>query len=254
MTIQIDGKMTVRDLVGRYPQTRPVFEEHGIDYCCGGGKCLADVANEHGLKLPALVDALEKTLQAEPGKAEATDKDWYAAPLGELVSHIVETHHGYMKTALPRLRSLVPTVLKAHAAHHGDVLRQVQDLFKALDAELSSHLMKEEQVLFPYIVAVDAHVREGAPKPQAPFGSARNPIRQMEHEHESAGEALAKLREVTNNYTLPPDACPTFRAMYEELQRMEADLHQHIHLENNILFPRAIELEQRPGENEYETR
>ena len=104
MTIQIDGKMTVRDLVGRYPQTRPVFEKHGIDYCCGGGKCLADVANEHGLKLPALVDALGKTLQAEPGKAEATDKDWYAAPLGELVSHIVETHHGYMKTALPRLQ------------------------------------------------------------------------------------------------------------------------------------------------------
>ena len=109
-------------------------------------------------------------------------------------------------------------------------------------------------MLFPYIVAVETHVREGAPKPQAPFGSARNPIRQMEHEHESAGEALAKLREVTNNYTLPPDACPTFRAMYEELQRMEADLHQHIHLENNILFPRAIELEGRPGENGYGTR
>ena len=124
MTIQVDGKMTVRDLVGRYPQTRPVFEKHGIDYCCGGGKCLADVANEHGLKLPALLDALGKTLQAEPGKAEATDKDWYAAPLGELVSHIVEVHHGYMKTALPRLRSLVPTVLKAHGAHHGDVLRR----------------------------------------------------------------------------------------------------------------------------------
>ena len=182
MTIQIDGKMTVRDLVGRYPQTRPVFEKLRIDYCCGGSKCLADVANEHGLKLPALVDALEKTLRAESGKAEATGKDWYAAPLGELVSHIVETHHGYMKTALPRLRSLAPTVLKAHEANHGEVLRQVQDLFKALDAELSSHLMKEE------------------------------------------------------------------------LQRMEADLHQHIHLENNILFPRAIELEERPGENGYGTR
>ena len=143
----------------------------------------------------------------------------------------------------------MPTVLKAHAAHHGDVLRQVQALFDALNAELSSHLMKEEQVLFPYIVALEMHFRDGTAKPQAPFGSARNPIRQMEHEHESAGQALAKLREVTNNYTLPPDACPTFKAMYEELQRMEADLHQHIHLENNILFPRAIELEGRPGEN-----
>lgn len=243
MAIQVDGKTTVRDLVGRYPQTRPVFEKHGIDYCCGGGMCLAEAASEHGLNLPGLVDALEKTLQAPAGEAEATDKDWYAAPLAELVQHIVEVHHGYMKTALPRLRSLVPTVLKAHGAHHGEVLQRVQDLFNALDAELSSHLMKEEQVLFPYIVAIEARVREGTPEPQACFGSARNPIRQMEHEHESAGQTLAKLREVTQDYALPADACPTFKAMYEELQRMEADLHQHIHLENNILFPRAIAAE-----------
>jgi regulator of cell morphogenesis and NO signaling len=249
MTIQVDGKMTVRDLVGRYPQTRSVFEEHGIDYCCGGGKCLTDVANEHGLKLPSLLDALGRTLRAEPGRAEATDKDWYAASLAELVNHIVEVHHGYMKTALPRLRSLVPMVLKAHGAHHGDVLRQVQELFNVLDAELSSHLMKEEQVLFPYIVAIEARVRDGTPEPQACFGTARNPIRQMEHEHESAGQALAKLREVTQDYALPADACPTFKAMYEELQHMEADLHQHIHLENNILFPRSLELELQLGGN-----
>ena len=102
-------------------------------------------------------------------------------------------------------------------------------------------------MLFPYIVALEQHVRHGAPKPLAPFGSAQNPIRQMEHEHESAGAVLAKLREATHDYALPPDACPTFRAMYEELERMEADLHQHIHLENNILFPRAIELEGQHG-------
>jgi regulator of cell morphogenesis and NO signaling len=247
MPLQVDGKMTVRDLVGHYPQTRPVFEEHGIDYCCGGGKCLTEVASEHGLKLPALVDALENALQTASSEAKATEKDWYTAPLGELVNHIVQVHHGYMKTALPRLRSLVPTVLKAHGAHHGDTLHLVQDLFKALDTELSSHLMKEEQVLFPYIVALETHVREGAPKPHAPFGTARNPIRQMEHEHESAGEVLAKLREVTCDYALPGGACPTFSAMYEELQRMEGDLHQHIHLENNILFPRTVELEEVPS-------
>ena len=239
--------MTVRDLVGRHPQTRSVFEKHGIDYCCGGGKCLAEAARERGLKLPVLVDALEKALQAATDKGDVADEGWYAASLGELVDHIVEVHHVYMKTALPRLRSLVPTVLKAHGTHHGDVLRQVQDLFRALDSELSSHLMKEEQVLFSYIVAVEAHAREGAPKPQAGFGSARNPIGRMEQEHESAGQALAKLREVTHDYALPTDACPTFRAMYEELQRMEADLHQHIHLENNILFPRAIAAESASG-------
>ncbi len=175
MAIQVDGKMTVRDLVGRYPQTRPVFEKHGIDYCCGGAKCLAEAASERGVKLPALVDALEEAVQTATGNATATDKDWYAASLAELVRHIVEVHHGYMKAALPRLRSLLPTVLKAHGAHHGEVLRQVQELFNALDAELSSHLMKEEQVLFPYIVAVDVHVREGAPMPQAGFGSAATP-------------------------------------------------------------------------------
>ncbi|MBI4864932.1 MAG: iron-sulfur cluster repair di-iron protein [Candidatus Riflebacteria bacterium] len=247
MALQIDGSMTVRELVGRYPQTRGAFEESGIDHCCGGGKSLTDVAGEHGLTLCVLVDALAKCLQ--PGKAGATARDWYVAPLGELVNHIVETHHGYMKTALPRLSSLVPTVLKAHGAHHGDVLRQVQGLFNSLHSELTSHLLKEEQVLFPYLVAVEAHLRQGAPQPQASIGSARHPIRQMEREHESAGEVLARLREVTDGYALPPDACPTFRALYEELQRMEADLHQHIHLENNILFPRAIELDERTGEN-----
>ncbi len=249
MTIQVDGRTTVRDLVGRHPQIRPVFEKRGIDYCCGGGKSLADVAREHGLKLPTLIDALNEALDAAAsGAVGTTEKDWYDAPLGELVRHIVDVHHAYMKTALPRLRSLVPTVLKAHAVQHGDVLRQVQDLFNALDAELSSHLMKEEQVLFPFIITAESHMQDGLPKPLSPCGSVCHPIQQMEYEHESAGRALAKLREVTCEYALPPDACPTFRAMYEELQRMEADLHQHIHLENNILFPRTIELEKQAGE------
>ncbi len=244
MTIQVDDKTTIRELVGRYPNTRPVFERHGIDYCCGGGKCLAEAAGEHNLNLPELVDALEAALIRAPGDAQAVERDWYSVPLSELVNHIVTVHHGYLKTALPRLRSLVPTVLKAHGARHGDVLRQVQDHFRALDTELSSHLMKEEQVLFPHIIAIEAHARQGASRPPAPFGSARNPIRQMEHEHESAGQTLASLREVTHDYALPTDACPTFSAMYEELQRMEADLHEHIHLENNVLFPRAIGLDE----------
>ena len=244
MTIHVDEKTTVRDLVGRYPQTRPVFEKHGIDYCCGGGKPLADAARECGQGLPKLIDALKEALARPIGKAETAQRDWYAASLGELVCHIVDEHHAYMKTALPRLRSFISAVLKAHAAQHGNMLSQVQATFNDLDEEISNHLMKEEQVLFPYITALEIHVRGESPQPQACFGSARYPIQQMEHEHENAGQALAKLREVTYDYALPADACPTFRAMYEELQRMEADLHQHIHLENNILFPRAIELEE----------
>ena len=245
MTIQVDGKTTVRDLVGRYPQTRPVFEKHGIDYCCGGGKSLAEAAREHGHELPKLIDTLKQALDAPTDKADLIQRDWYAAPLGELVRHIVDEHHVYMKAALPRLRSLIATVLKAHEARHGDMLRQVQAIFNDLDEEISNHLMKEEQVLFPFITAAATHAQQGLPMLSAPCGSVCHPIRQMEYEHESAGRALAKLREVTCDYALPSDACPTFRAMYEELQRMEADLHQHIHLENNIPFPRAIELETR---------
>ena len=169
MTIQVDGKTTVRDMVGRYPRTRPVFEQYGIDYCCGGGKSLAEAAGEHDLKLPALVDALVKTLEADPSKLQADQRDWHSAPLGELVNHIITVHHRYLNTALPRLRSLVPTVLKAHGAQHGETLRQVQDLFNALDAELSSHLMKEEQVLFPYIVAIEAGISSGDPRPRLPL-------------------------------------------------------------------------------------
>jgi len=243
MTIQIDSTTTVRELVGRYPQTRPVFEEHGIDYCCGGGQALADAARQRGVKLAPLVTALQQALASSPTPSAAVDRDWYAASLAELVQHIVSVHHAYLKQNLPRLRALVAKVLSAHGASHGDMLRQVQSLYGALDAELSSHLLKEEQILFPYVVALETHATAGSPRPAAPFGHVGNPIRQMEHEHESAGTALERLRAVTGNYALPPDACPTFAALYEGLDQLEADLHQHIHLENNILFPRAIECE-----------
>lgn len=243
MAMHLDEKTTVRALVGRYPQTRPVFERHGIDYCCGGGKSLADAARECGHELPKLMDALKEVLDRPPGRAETAEVDWYAASLRELIRHIVDEHHAYMKTALPQLRSMISAVLKAHAAQHGYMLSQVQAVFNNLDEEISSHLMKEEQVLFPFIIAAETHAQQGQPMLSAPCGSVCHPIQQMEHEHESAGRALANLRKVTNDYALPPDACPTFRAMYKELQRMEADLHQHIHLENNILFPRALELE-----------
>lgn len=245
MTIHVDEETTVRDLVGRYPQTRPVFEKYGIDYCCGGGKPLADAAGRCGQELPKLIDALKEALDGPIGRVEAVEEDWYATSLGALIQHIVDEHHAYMKAALPRLRSLISAVLKAHAVQHGEMLRQVQGIFKDLDEEISSHLMKEEQVLFPFITTAEARAQQGLPMLSAPCGSVRHPIQQMEYEHESAGRALARLREVTCDYALPTDACPTFRAMYEEFERMEADLHQHIHLENNILFPRAAELENR---------
>jgi regulator of cell morphogenesis and NO signaling len=246
MSIQVDGNTTVRQIVGRFPQTRKVFEQYGIDYCCGGGKCLAEAAHENHAALPDLVRDIETALVAPSTRAEPAEKDWYAASLHELIDHILQVHHAYMKEALPRLRGLVRKVLHAHEAHHGDMLRQVHDLYNTLDTELGSHLLKEEQVLFPHIVAAEAHRQGGPEVPATCFGSVGNPIRQMECEHESAGGVLAQIRKVTGGYALPDDACPTFRVLYEELERMEEDLHQHIHLENNILFPRVIAEESAP--------
>ena len=243
MSTTIDGNTTVRELVGRYPQTRKVFEKYGIDYCCGGGRCLAELTKEGQVALPALVRDIEAALVEAPTRTATAEKDWYQASLPDLIDHILQVHHAYLHEALPRIKELVRKVLHAHGARHGDTLRQVQDLYNALDTELTSHLRKEEQVLFPHIVAAEIHRQGGPAEPAACFGSVGNPIRQMEAEHEGAGEVLAQLRKVTGDYTLPDDACPTFRALYEELQRMEEDLHQHIHLENNILFPRAIAAE-----------
>jgi len=240
--VHIDGRTTVRELVGRYPQTRPVFEQHGIDYCCGGGQSLAGAARKHDLELPVLLTALEKALQTPPNRSQAIDKDWYAAPLPELVRHIESVHHTYLKTELPRLRVLAEKVLLAHGANHGLMLRQVNTLVTALDTELTSHLAKEEKVVFPQIVAVASRASKAASQPGMTSGSARGSVDQLEREHDSAGKILAKLRELSGNYTLPPDACPTFKALYEELQQLEADLHEHVHLENNILFPRALAL------------
>lgn len=239
MNIAIEPQTTVRELVGRCPQTRPVLEKHGIDYCCGGGQTLESAAARQNVSFAMLAAELDQAATAPP--RGPTEKDWFAAPLPELVDHIVGTHHAYLRTALPRLRMLIAKVLNAHGDRHGEMLRRVQASFTALDEELSAHLFKEEQVLFPHIVAA-AQSTPGM-RPMPPFGTVRNPISQMEHEHDSAGAALADLRQATGDYALPGDACPTFRAMYDALRQLESDLHQHIHLENNILFPRAVEME-----------
>ena len=140
MSIQIDGNTTVRELVGRYPQTRKTFEQYGIDYCCGGGRCLAEVAQERRVALPDLVRDIEAALVDTSTRTATVETDWYAASLGALSNHILQVHHAYMHEALPRIKELVRKVLNAHGAHHGAMLRQVQDLNDALDTELTNHL------------------------------------------------------------------------------------------------------------------
>ena len=237
MPVSIDANTTVRELVGHYPQCRDVFAEHKIDYCCGGSQTLERAARDTGTDVSALVTALEAKLRAAPSGAGPDQRDWYAAPLAELVEHIVRVHHEYMKAAIPRVEGLLQKVLRAHGANHGKMLAALAEQFQVLDEDVSNHLMKEERILFPYIAGLDA---KGEDRPAACFGTVRGPIGQMEHEHDALGRVLETMRRLTGDYTLPADACPTFAALYDELRRMEADLHEHIHLENNILFPRAV--------------
>lgn len=239
--IDIRPDMTVGDLVVQFPQLRLCLEKMGVDYCCGGKHPLSDAAQRAGVEWPVLLASLKNALAS--ARQRSDDRDWNRASLSALVDHIVDQHHAFTKEQLPRLDELRARVEKAHAAQHGEMLGHVRREYGSLRAELEPHLMKEEQILFPAIKGIDAFMSGAGPKPFVHCGSIANPIRQMEHEHDGAGKALAEIRQVTGNYQLPSDACQTFAALYEGLQALEADLHEHIHLENNILYPKSMKQE-----------
>jgi len=228
---------TVRELAVENPAATRVFERLGIDYCCGGGRTLDDACRVAGITVDRVMAELD-VAQAVP----SSDRDWSQEPLAELTGHIRNTHHVYTRDALARIPALIEKVVAAHGSRHPE-LRRIQSLFDTLAQELSTHLMKEEMVLFPYIVRMEEAAVAGEPPIPAPFGTVANPIRMMEHEHDEAGGVLRELRAVSNGYSAPADGCLTFQTLYRALSEFEQDLHRHIHLENNILHPRAVELE-----------
>lgn len=230
---------TVGEIAAANPAGVRVFEKYKIDYCCGGKVALADACRARGIAEEDVEADLE---QAAAGRTP-DERDWNSAELGALIDHILATHHLYLKSELPRLTFLLDKVLAAHGGNHADSLVPLNATFGALRAELEAHLMKEEMVLFPMIRGLAAARQAGRPAPAAHCGSVNNPIRVMEHEHDNAGEAVAAMRRITGDYALPAGACNTYAALFHGLAELEADLHRHIHLENNILFPRAAALE-----------
>lgn len=229
---------TVADLVRARPERAEVFERYGIDYCCRGKVSLDEACRRDGVD-PEVVRCELKEVDARP--IEETF-DWSSASLTQLADHIVAQHHSYLRSELPRLSALLDRVAVAHGDRHPEML-QAREVFAALQAELTAHMMKEEQVLFPIIRLLDSTPQEERGELDFHCGSVENPIRVMEHEHDDAGAALRKLRELTSNYTAPADACETFRVLLAGLEKLEADMHQHVHKENNILFPGATKLE-----------
>jgi regulator of cell morphogenesis and NO signaling len=237
---EISADRMIGELVVENPNRSRVFEQFGIDYCCGGRQTLSAACTKAKVDLDRVLALLEQNDRA--GGNEATEPDWSVASLSELARHIVERHHVYLRGELPRLAKLVFQVVSAHADRHPE-LREVGRVFAGLQAELSTHMMKEERVLFPIVEMMEAAAAKSEGMPPCHCGSVGNPIRVMEHEHQDAGDALARMRSLTNGYAPPPDACPTYHALLDGLKRLESDLHVHIHKENNILFPRAAALE-----------
>ncbi len=233
---------TIAEIVTQYPQTRRLLEELGLDYCCGGKTSLQDASQKAGLSCQEVLTKLNEKIDQSDSK-ESPPKNWMAVPMTELIRHIVDIHHTYLKENLPRLKNLSEKVYRAHMQHHGDMLQKLKQVLETLRIDLEMHLAKEEEILFPLIREMESFANNQGPRPAVHCGTIQNPIQQMEYEHQSAGELLGQMRKITSDYQLPADACRSFQAFYEGLQDLEQDLHEHIHLENNILFPRALQLE-----------
>lgn len=227
---------SIGELVAKDLRKAEVFKKFNIDFCCGGKKTLSQVCNDKQINIKDIESELEKL----DSTSESVSQNYNEWSLDFLVDFIINTHHKYVKNSLPILLEYTAKVAKVHGKEHLEVVA-IYDLFKEASDELNLHMMKEETILFPYIkqlVNEKNSVNEGCS-----FGTVKNPIRMMEHEHDVVGNIFKTIRGLSNDYTPPEDACTTYKLSYKKLEEFENDLHQHIHLENNILFPKSIKLE-----------
>ena len=233
--------LTVGQLVAEKPIRARVFEGLKIDYCCGGKKLLDAVCLQQNLVLEDVV----RVLLAFDSTSENSDlQDWTSVPLKELIDHIVTRHHAYLKRELPRISKLLDKVVHAHGQKHPE-MKEIQTIFNNFAEELTQHMTKEELILFPLCLKLET-AKSVLTMPCG--GTLQGAVGAMEAEHENAGEALAKMRALSNDFQAPADGCNTFRVLMDSLAELEKDMHQHVHKENNILFLRAVELERNhPG-------
>lgn len=234
----IHKEKKVADYVTENIKTAHVFKKYGIDFCCGGGITVAEACRKNQVDQ----HALEKELLEVDTEVD-TMHDYDNWKLDFLIDYIINIHHTYVNESLPIISQYANKVAKVHGHHYTEVV-EINRLFHEAANELLGHLQKEELVLFPYIKQLVVAEQKGNLEQLPPFGTVHNPIRMMEYEHENAGNIFKEIAKLTNAYTPPPGACNTFRALYAKLDEFEQDLHKHIHIENNILHPKAIALEQ----------
>lgn len=231
---------TIREIAVEMPATTRVFEEYKIDFCCGGGRNFYDACQFAGVAPEIVSQKINQILSNQTESVETAQQK----SVSELIDYILEKHHVFTKAEITRLSALMEKVCRKHGARH-DELFTLQKSFTALCDELTPHMRKEETVLFPFIKHLEMSEANNLSLPHPPFKTVKNPVRMMMIEHDAAGDILRKMREITKDYVLPENACPSFQALYFGLEELEKDLHRHIHLENNVLFPDAVKLEQK---------
>lgn len=227
--------ITLGEIASRDVRAAAVLDRYRLDYCCGGSRTLGEGCRQRGVSVEQVVSELESLA---PAAHEVPEQDPAA-----LVSHIVSCHHAYVRAATPAIQQHLAKVAAVHGPRHPE-LPIVYAEFSKVAGELSQHMVKEERVLFPYICALQEAFTAGSPPPPDMFGTVQNPIRMMEIEHQEAGSGMELVRELTHGYQPPDDACGTYRMVLEELDTFEKDLHEHVRLEDHVLFPKAVALEE----------
>ncbi len=237
--MKIDENKTVAEVVSENIKASNVFKKHGIDFCCGGGISIEKACKKNNVDFSTLERDLA-VIDESPNRSY----DYNNWDLNFLMDHIIHVHHTYVKESLPIILQYAEKVATVHGHHYEEVIK-VNELIKEVATDLGAHLKKEELVLFPFIKRLIKADKEGKSLEKAHFSTVNNPINMMEDEHETVGDIFKTIAQLSNNYRPPEDACNTFRALYANLDEFEQDLHKHIHLENNILHPKAIALEKK---------
>lgn len=231
------SECTVGELVAEDYRRAGVFSKYGIDFCCGGKRSLQEACRRKNVSSEVLITELTKLDE----KTETSDERFNEWEPDVLAEYIVKTHHRYVREKIPEISTYSGKVARVHGDRHPEVI-EIATIFNRLAEELSSHLEKEENILFPYIRHMVLAKINGTHPNQPFFGTVENPIQMMEKEHDDAGREMARIEELSNAYNAPDDACTTFRILYQNLNAFDEDLHKHIHLENNILFPKVLQL------------
>lgn len=227
----------IGEIVAEDFRTAAIFKKNGIDFCCKGGRTIEVACENKMLDANSIYAEIENLPQDNGGSIDF--KSW---PLDLLADYVEKTHHRYVYEKTPILQAFLDKLCKVHGGRHPELF-EIKELFDASAQDLGAHLKKEELMLFPFIKNMVKAKIDGSAIPQPPFGTVENPVNMMKHEHTVEGERLRQIAELTNEYTPPADACNTYKVTFAMLQDFENDLHKHIHLENNILFPKSIELE-----------